>query len=185
MKTDPVLRETIAAMAADFNATEIRRQLALDAFARSVGVPSLRTVQSIVSETRRSGRTTAPAWNVTDADPETARLVCEVLAETSTGHAPVTAPHAERIAWLRRGWPDMPAQEAFDVARLLAADPALSERVLPYLTYTPWRDGGERYIHAYRRRHFRLFLTAASRPAFDGSTNEKAGDQPEGQPPAD
>lgn len=184
MKTDPVLRDEIAALAVDFNATEIRRQLTADPFTRSIGVPSLRTIQTIVSGTRKSGRAPAPSWNVMTSDPETARLVCDVLAAATTGHAPLTTPQADRIAWLRRGWPDMPAQETFNVARLLVADPSVGDRLMPYLAFTPWRDGGERYVDAYQRRRFRgLFLTAASHPAWQRLVNEKKGGQPEGQPP--
>lgn len=186
----PNLVAFIAERADELHAKDIRRLIAAEPGLRGLETPSLRTIQSLVTEVRGRtpiGRDIDALWDFLAADAETVALVLAVLRDVTARRQTLTQRHAERIAWLRTGWPDIPSAEVFGVARVVATNlPGVDWRLLPYLTFTPWRDKGKAYVAAFAAHRFTgLFLTDSSRPAFERWTNEKTGGQPEGQPPAE
>jgi hypothetical protein len=154
-RINPVVADFIRDNAATFTPKELIEQLAHRPELAVLGIPSLRSIQSLVSEHRRDPKPTPNAqdWLVLP--------VVGWLAERS-GRWPILAPEvSDRIAQLRRDFPSLPVAEAHVLAR---ADDA---RLAPYLAFEPWQDDGERYIAAYGRGLFgRLILTGSTEPAF-------------------
>ncbi len=125
------------------NAAELHREL-VEQFPEDA--PSERTVRSIVKEL--TPPTTSGIWQPgPDADPEDAALILETVAEhMSRGKRRwpnIANDHAQWIAWLRRGWPDMDpvatlALSADYLSRREAGDSTKDLDGL--LAFTPWRS---------------------------------------------
>lgn len=126
------------------SAAQIRRKLETNqAFAGRL--PSDRTIYRIVKEHRPPD--TSGRWSPTDDDPQDAALVLDVLQfaiRFTDGFTRwFTNAEADQIARLRGMRPDMPAFEAFLVARLYLIRRACGEPcddLDAYLVFAPWRN---------------------------------------------
>jgi hypothetical protein len=142
----PVRDRIVELAASDFGPTEIARTLD-EEFPKAV--PSLRTIQGIVSDERK--RRGEP-WSMYDSDPADLALVLPVLRagiEWTRGQIRgISQPQADRIVRIVRAAPDIPAEVAFR----LGLSGQKTGAIEAYLAYAPWRDAGGAYIAAFRRR---------------------------------
>lgn len=167
-RTHPHVVDFVLGKTPDFTPKEIVGLIDRDPYLRTLGVPSLRTVQSIVSERRAATPTTPDGWTLFDADPHDVGLVLSVIAERPDLGWDFDPAQIARLGWLLRAVSDIPPAEAVSFARRLAAnEPDLAARLVPYLALTPWRDGGVRYVAAVAAgRVRRLLLTSHNDAEF-------------------
>lgn len=138
----------------DANAPEIRRTLEQNAKIKD-RLPTERTIYRIVREMRPADP--SGPWSPATADPQEAALVLDVLRaaiiETQGRTQGFTNAEAEQVVRLRTMRPDLPAYEAFILARdYLArrANQQPTDDLDSYLVFAPWQgpDAAEAYADA-------------------------------------
>ena len=153
----PGIQRRIVALSADpgSSAAAIRRELVEKAKSEEAGftendIPSLRTVQSIVSE--YTARHPSDPWSLADAQGDEAELVMPILQEviehTEGRVCQLTSAEAEWIAAIRRleREPYPKGLSPWDIYLLAREYVLLKERGEPttgvdaYLAFTPWRS---------------------------------------------
>lgn len=134
-------------------------------------VPSLRTIQRAVHE--MTTRDMSADWVALEADPHEAALVIPVLGmqleRHNRGGISISREHARLIAWVRTAVPDIPLDQAFEVARSIAvtSPQEQNERLLPFLGLAPWRDNGASYLEAYAHNGFRRLIGSWAEVAIE------------------
>jgi hypothetical protein len=127
--------------------TQIHREVNGDRYPADV---SLRTVQRVV--TRIRGTDDSGPWSLGHGDAEDAALVLPVLRWTvEQGHPRPTQNVAAWVARIRRGFPDLEVETAYELAVAAAAGGVPAQRAETYLAFTPWRDDGAALVDAYGR----------------------------------
>lgn len=156
-RTDSDIVREVHQLAPLYRPAEIHRRLEADARFERAAVPTLRTIENIAREV--TPRDASGTWTVdASTDPAEIAAVLPVLAgiiQWSEGRvARVTNREADWIHRLRSGVPDLPAPEAYRLAReyLRKTESAESTAVLDtWLAFAPWRDQGATYFEAFER----------------------------------
>jgi hypothetical protein len=152
-RTDKDIVDAIHELASDgYRPADIHRRLN-ERFGLSA-TPVLRTVENIAREV--TPHDTSEAWRLAAAEPAAAAIILPVLAElleSSEGRIQsVSRREAEWIVRLRGAVPDLPAIDAYKLARDYLARRQRNEDTADldwYLVMAPWRPGnGMRYIEA-------------------------------------
>lgn len=152
-RTDKDIVDAIHELASDgYRPADIHRRLN-ERFGQAA-TPVLRTVENIAREV--TPHDTSEAWRLAAADPEAAAIVLPVLAELLDSSEDriqgVSRREAEWIVRLRGAVPDLPATDAYKLARDYLARIERNEDTADldrYLVMAPWRPGnGMRYIEA-------------------------------------
>jgi len=165
----------------DFGPAEIGRKLKADRRFRGRVLPGPRTIKKYVARAKTGGPEASEPWRLADADPDDAALVVPVLSavvEGTLGHVrAISTAEAALIVRIVRSASDVEAWDAYRLARRLLSDPSADEDVQAYLSFAPWRDGGERYGRAYADGLIRDVIYRYETPKEARGGHEDEGDE--------